>query len=103
VLPGRWHRHASNCPLISSFSMVFWQCVAVFCIVLQRVAVRCRVLPCCVGTDGLPIAFKILFIVCCSMLQCVAVCCGVLKWVAVGCSGLDCDAGCCNVLQCVAV
>jgi len=57
-------------------------------------------------------------VLCCSVLQCVAVCCGccgVLCCVAVYCSVLQCDvvgpsggggaycvAGCCRVLQCVA-
>jgi len=49
---------------------------AVYCSVLQFVAVCCSV-----------------YAVCCSVLQCVAVCCSVLQCVAV----------CCSVLQCVAV
>jgi len=32
--------------------------------------------------------------VCCSVLQCVAMCCCGLQWVAVGCSGLQCVAVC---------
>jgi len=40
-------------------------------------------------------------IVCCSVLQCVAVCCSVLQCVAVCCSVLQCVAVCCSVLQCV--
>ena len=60
------------------------------CSVLQRVAVRCRVLQC---ADSLRVADE----VCCSdVLQCVAV-------VAVCYSGLHCVALCCIVLQCVAV
>jgi len=58
-------------------------CDAVWCTVLQRVAV------------------------CCSALQCVAVCCSVLQCVAVCCSVLQCVCGvfalCYSVLQCVAV
>ena len=60
-----------------------------------------------------------IFIVCCSVLQCVAVCCSVLQCAAVCCSVLQyvkrpyketyihrvlqCAAVCCSVLQCVAV
>ena len=43
------------------------------------------------------------FVVCCSVLQCVAVCCSVLQCVAVCCSMLQCSAVCYSVLQCVAV
>jgi len=43
------------------------------------------------------------FIVCCSVLQCVAVCCSVLQCVAVCCSVLQCATVCCSVLQCVAL
>jgi len=42
-------------------------------------------------------------IVCCSVLQCVAVCCSVLQCVAVCCSVLQCVAVRCSMLQCVAV
>jgi len=42
-------------------------------------------------------------VVCCSVLQCVAVCCSVLQCVVVCCSVLQCVAVCCIVLQCVAV
>jgi len=45
-------------------------------------------------------------IVCCSVLQCVAVCCSVLQYVAVCCSPRrrrSCAAECCSVLRCVAV
>jgi len=38
-------------------------------------------------------------IVCCSVLQCVAICCSVLQCVAVCCSVLLCIAVCCSVLQ----
>ena len=41
--------------------------------------------------------------VCCSVLQCVAVCCTVLQCVAVCCTVLQCVTVCCSVLQCVAV
>ena len=40
---------------------------------------------------------------CCSVLQCVAVCCSVLQCAAVCCSVLQCVAVCCSVLQFVAV
>ena len=47
-------------------------------------------------------------VVCCSVLQCVAVCCSVLPFTGyngriVCCSVLQCVAVCCSVLQCVAV
>jgi len=42
-------------------------------------------------------------VLCCSMLQYVAVCCSVLQCVAVCCNVLQCIAVCCSVLQCVAV
>jgi len=48
--------------------------VAVCCSVLQGVAVR--------FTPPMQVIFQ----VCCSVLQCVAVCCGVLQCVAVCCS-----------------
>ena len=41
------------------------------------------------------------FVVCCSVLQCVAVCCSVLQCVAVCCSVLQRVALCCSELQCV--
>ena len=41
--------------------------------------------------------------VCCSVVQCVAVCCRVLQSVAVCCSVLQCVAACCSVLQCVSL
>jgi len=43
------------------------------------------------------------WVVCCSVLQCVAVCCSVLQCVAVCCSALQCVAVRCSVLPCVAV
>ena len=52
-------------------------------------AVFCRVLQCVA--------------VCCSILQGVAVCCSVLQCVAGCCSVLQCNAVCGRVLQCVAV
>jgi len=57
-------------------------------------------------TQDLWHVFVSTFIVCCSVLQCVAVCCSVcsvLQCVAVCCSVLQCAAVCCSVLQCVAV
>jgi len=60
-----------------------------FYLVLQRVAVCCRVLHCVA--------------VCCGVLQCAAVYCSVLQCIAVCCSVLQCVAVCCSVLQCVAV
>jgi len=42
-------------------------------------------------------------IVCCSVLQCVAVCCSVLQFVAVCVNLLQCVAVCCSALQYVAV
>ena len=80
--------------------------------VLQRVAEYCSVLQCvqCVLTLTL---LYVIFGVCCSVLQWIAVCCTVLQCVltlthlyvifAVCCSVLQCVAVCCSVLQCVAV
>jgi len=86
------------------------------CSVLQRVAVCCSVLHCVVRQARsrmnesclFQLARSLLFyiavrIVCCSVLQCVAVCCSVLQCVAVCCSVFQCVALCCFVLQCVAV
>jgi len=74
---------------ISRPSIFVLQCVAVYCSVLQRIAVCCSVLQCAA--------------VYCSVLQCIAVCCSVLQCVAVWCSVLQCVVACCSVLQCVAV
>ena len=92
------------------------QCVAVCCSVLQRVALN--ILSTITGAHAVENAC----IVCCSVLQCVAVCCSVLQCVAVCCSActitgahtienaymmccsvMQCVAVCCSVLQCVAV
>jgi len=109
------------------------QCVAVWCNVVQCVAVCWWPCRCCAWTAGRAT-------VCCSVLQyvavwcrvlqsvavhysvlqcvedhvnvvlgeqveryCVAVCCSVLQCAAVRCSVLQCVAVCCSVLQCVAV
>jgi len=69
------------------------QCVAVYCSELQCVVVCCSVLlalfllACWAygAQDGY-------FVVCCTVLQCIALCCSVLH----------CDALCCRLLQCVA-
>jgi len=87
------------------------RCVAVCCSVSQCVAVRCSALQCVKDT------FKsddIIFIkhrkacvhirrkklLCCSVLQCVAVCCSVLQCVAMCCSVSQCVAVRCSALQC---
>ena len=97
VTQGEWvntpHKEICCFPVLAptnagprSLCSVLPLCVAVWCSLLQCVAVRgngsslCRVLP--------------LF---------VTVCCSVLQYVAVWCSVLQCDAACCSVLQCVAV
>ena len=46
---------------------------------------------------------QVIWWVCCSVLQCVAVCCSVVQCVAVFCIVLQCSAVCCSVLECVAV
>jgi len=101
------------------------QCIAVYCSVLQRVAVIVTVRR---HFDCLPLdrnmcsgsSFVVVFCtktstsassvaVCCSVLQCVAVCCSVLQCVAVrpliGCRVLyedvDVSFACRSVLQCV--
>ena len=74
------------------YSSVF-QCVAVCCIVLHRVAVNLeRVYLLYLPAPSISTSCSVLQCVC-SVLQCVAVCCSVLQCVTV----------CCSVLQCVAV
>jgi len=88
------------------------QCGAVWCSVLQCVAVlhdisgQIRVAGCAQCVAGVLQCVA----VCCSALQCIAVCCsvlqcvaGVLHCVAVWCRVLQCVALYCSVLQCVAV
>jgi len=67
--------------------------------VLQCIAVRCSVLQ--LIKSKADTTAKAL--VCCRVLQCVALCCIVLQCAAVCCSVLQCVVGCCSVLQCVAV
>ena len=85
------------------------RCIAVHCNALQCVAVLCSVLQCvalccnvhtrnCYGFDvdvHIPNhrALSLLGMLCCSVLQRVAMCCSVLQ----------CVAACCSVMQCVAV
>jgi len=68
---------------------VLLQCVAVCCRVLQCVAVCCGVLQCVVGALCIFLNRS-----CCSVLQSIAVCCSVLQCVAVCCRVLQCVAGC---------
>ena len=73
------------------------QSVAVCCSLLYSVAVCCKTHRMLV----LPGPFYLTYlkcVVCCSVLQCVAVCCRVLQCVAVCCSVLPCVAVCCSVL-----
>jgi len=56
--------------------------------VLQCVAVRCRVVQCVAVQESQGIRMANRRLVCCSVLQCVAVCCSVLQCVAVCCSVL---------------
>jgi len=61
--------------------------------VLPRVALCCSVLQCvAAGSRRLVV----------NRLQCGIVCCSVVQSVAVRCSVLQCVAMCCSVLQCVA-
>jgi len=85
------------------------------CIVLQCVAVCCRMINECTFRENLS-TLSILcvdsvlqqhctltvFAVCCSVLQRVAMCCSVLQCVAACCNVLHCVAVCCSVLQRVA-
>jgi len=50
-----------------------------------------------------PRYLTLLLLLCCSVLQCVAVCCSVSPCVAVCCSVLQCIAVCCSVLQCMSI
>ena len=93
-------------------------CVAVCCSVLQCVAVCCSMLQCvaaCCGVYGsVSHLDSHILILCCNMGECVArnqscsvsrltviVCCSVLQCVAVCRSMLQCVAVCCSVLRCV--
>ena len=76
------------------------QCVAMCCSVLQCAAVCCSVLQCVIVYCSA--AFGCFFLAC-RTLQCVAVCCSMLQYVAVCCSMLQCVVARCSVLQCVAV
>ena len=93
---------------LSAFHHVY--CSAVYCSVLQCVAVCCSVVQ-CVAVCGASMPFIMpssnddassivlqCVAVCCSVLQCVAVCCSVLQCVAVRCSVLQCVKSYCNVL-----
>jgi len=63
------------------------------------VAVCCSVLQCVAACRSMLQCVA----VCCRVLQCVTACCSMLQYVAVCCSVLQCVAVCCSVLQCVAV
>ena len=84
-----------------------WLCsVAVWCGVLQFVAVRCSALP----RHMREVHWRSIVAVCCCVLRCVAVCCGSLQCVLVCFSVLQCVAVrcnwsmlCCSLLQCVNV
>jgi len=65
------------------------------CLDRVSVALWCSVLLCCIVLQCVA--------VCCSVSQCVAVCCSVLQCVAVCCSVLQCVAVCCSVSQCVEI
>ena len=70
---------------------------------LQCVVVCCSVLQ-CVAMSSLIIKLSVAVLEdVCSVWQCVAVCCSELQCAAVCCSVLQCVAMCCTVLQCVAV
>jgi len=86
------------------------------CRVLQGVEVCCSVLQCvaeyrvvsqclaeCTENTGNGTDVSIAVVVCCSVVQCVAVCCSMWQCVAVCCSVLQCVAVCCSVLRCGAV
>ena len=75
--------------------------VAVWCGLLECVAVCvCRSIYLYV-TGSLESLMCQCVAVCCSVVQYVAVCCSVVQYVAVCCSVLQCGAVCCSVLQCV--
>ena len=73
------------------------QCVAVCCSELQCVAVCCsEAEPKLIAPLGSPLCYSVAM--CCHVLQCVAVCCHVLQCVAMRCHVLQCVAVCCSVL-----
>jgi len=53
--------------------------------------------------DRVSVALWCSVLLCCIVLQCVAVCCSVSQCVAVCCSVLQCVAVCCSVSQCVEI
>ena len=65
---------------------------------LQHVVMCCSVLQCVAVCYNVSLWFT----ACCSVLHHVAVCCSVLQRVAVGYSALQCVAVCCSVLHRVA-
>jgi len=72
------------------------RCVAVWCNVLQFVLLHQYLVPI---SKTVNIVVQMLDLLCCRVLQCVAVCCSVLQ--RTPCSVLQCVAVCCSVLQCV--
>jgi len=95
---------SSNCVVADSAGTV-----AVCCIVLQCVAVRCRVLQSFQSLSSqIVLALLQCVAVCCRVLQCVAVCCRVLQCVAESSKCVFADSTgavvkCCSVLHCSAL
>ena len=113
-LPGFERTEVQGCLAIVGACIYVW-CVAVCWSVLQWGVVCSSVLQWGAGVSRRSRCAH-LYLMCCSVLQCVTVCCGVLQFVAVCCSVLQqclaiidartwiwCVAECCSALQCVAV
>jgi len=77
---------------------VLLQCVAVCCRVLQCLAVSCSVLQ-CLAVSCSVLQCLVIEVCCCSVLQCVEGCCSVVQCLAVSCSALQCVAVSCSVLR----
>jgi len=78
-------------------------CVAVWCSMLQSVAVPCRYAHTHRALQSLSAPVVQCVAVWCRVVLCVAVWCSVVPCVAVWCSVLPCGAVCCRVVPCVAV
>jgi len=96
--------------------IIYIECIAVYCIMLQRATFTCVGITIVRCLSSLNICEKLNEIgnmnvtpgyasqyLCVAVLQYVAVCCSVLQGVAAGCSALQCVAVCCIMLQSVAV
>jgi len=80
---------------------VYGRCIGMYIHIYTHLCACMKVTLLCVCHWCVCIYTYMVCILCCSVLQCVAVCCSVLQCVAVCCSVLQCVAVCYSVLQCV--